>query len=94
EMTTLPEDFRLYQNFPQAFYKVTRLGFDIPENTRVKLVIYDIFGRDVIQLVDSELNPGSYEVKWHAHKLPAGIYYYKLRAGDFVDSKKMVLLNN
>ena|SRR2546425_582691 len=87
-----PVEYRLYQNFPQTFYKVTRIGFDIPETINVKLAIYDVFGRRVCSLVDNKLNTGSYEVVWTAGKLDPGIYYYKLIAGDFVDSRKVFLL--
>jgi hypothetical protein len=90
----LPEQYTLYQNFPQTFYKVTRIGFDIPEDTYVKLAIYDVYGRVVGALVDSELNAGSYEIIWNACKLAPGMYYCKLIAGDFVDSKKIFLLRN
>ena len=89
-----PIEFRLYQNFPQFFYKFTKIGFDLPVDAKVKLLIYDIFGREITSLVEQKLNAGSYEVKWNAIKFPPGIYYYKLIAGDFVDSKKMFLLKH
>ncbi|MFI5211432.1 MAG: T9SS type A sorting domain-containing protein [Ignavibacteria bacterium] len=91
---TMPENYKLYQNFPQTFYKVTRIAFDLPKVSNVRIVIYDVFGRDLNVLIDNELNPGSYEVKWNASNLSAGIYYYKLYADDFVDSKKIFLLKN
>ena len=87
-----PVEYRLYQNFPQTFYKVTRIGFDIPERTNVKLAIYDVFGRNVCVLVNNEMREGSYEVVWTAGKLDPGIYYYKIIAGEFVDSRKVFLL--
>ena len=90
----MPENYKLYQNFPQTFYKVTRIAFDLPKASNVRIVIYDVFGRDMNVLIDNELNPGSYEVKWNASNLSAGIYYYKLYADDFVDSKKIFLLKN
>ncbi|MCI0450434.1 MAG: T9SS type A sorting domain-containing protein [Chlorobi bacterium] len=90
----IPFEFRLYQNFPQSFYKVTKIGFDLPEDCRVKLLIYDVFGREISVLVDQNLKAGSYEVKWNALKVSPGIYYYKVIAGDYIDSKKMFLLKN
>jgi hypothetical protein len=87
-----PVEYRLYQNFPQTFYKVTRIGFDIPETIDVKLAIYDVFGRSVCVLVNNSLKEGSYEVVWTAGKLNPGIYYYKIIAGEFVDSRKVFLL--
>ncbi len=89
-----PENYKLYQNFPQSFYKVTRIAFDIPSETDVRLVVYDVFGQDKEILINSTLKEGSYELKWNASNLNAGIYYYKLYAGDFVDSKKIFLLKN
>jgi hypothetical protein len=90
----IPFEFRLYQNFPQSFYKVTKIGFDLPEDCKVKLLIYDVFGREISVLADQKLKAGSYEVKWNALKFSPGIYYYKIIAKDFVDSKKMFLLSN
>ena len=89
----IPTGFGLYQNFPQTFYKITKIAFDLPIDLEVKLMIYDVFGREVTVLVDDLLKAGSYEVKWNASNVQPGIYYYKIKAGDFVDSKKMFLLN-
>ena len=89
----IPAGFRLYQNFPQTFYKITKIAFDIPTEVNVKLMIYDVYGRKVTVLVEDMLKAGSYEVKWNASNVKPGIYYYKIIAGDFVDSKKMFLLN-
>lgn len=89
-----PREYKLYQNFPQTFYKVTRIGFDLPETSKVKLIICDIFGRVITALIDDKLNAGSYEVKWNAYNLSAGVYYYKIIAGDFIDSKKIFLIKS
>ncbi len=87
-------EYKLYQNFPQSFYKVTRIGFDLPESTYVKLAIYDVFGREVLILINKEFHAGSYEVKWNAYEMKPGVYFYKIRAGEYVESKKMFLINN
>lgn len=91
--STRSDQFCLYQNFPQTFYKVTKIAFDLPEKISAKLMIYDVFGRELGTLIDCELEAGSYEVKWNALNFSPGIYYYKMYAGSFVDSKKMILLN-
>jgi hypothetical protein len=91
---TLPETYKLYQNFPQTFYKVTRIAFDIPKPSNVKIIVYDVFGRDKSVLINNKLKAGSYELKWNASDLNAGVYYYKIYADDFVDSKKIFLLRN
>ncbi len=92
-INTETDEFRLYQNFPQTFYKVTRISFDLPRKVIVKLMIYDVFGREMAMLLNDELDGGSYEIKWNAPNFLAGVYYYKIYAGNFVDSKKMILLN-
>ena len=94
ELDNKPENYRLYQNFPQSFYKFTRISFDIPQKSNVKIVIYDAFGQDKNILLEKELQTGSYELKWNASSLKAGVYYYKIYADEFVDSKKIMLLNN
>ena len=89
-----PAGFRLYQNFPQTFYRVTRIGFDIPEATNVKIGIYDTFGREICVLVDEVLDSGNYEVVFDASsfKLDPGMLMYKIKTGEFADTKKMFLL--
>jgi hypothetical protein len=89
-----PENYKLYQNFPQSFYKTTRIAFDIPAESNVRIVVYDVFGQDKGELCNSQLKAGSYEIKWNAGNLNAGVYYYKLFAGEFVDSKKILLIKN
>ncbi|KXK48507.1 MAG: Cytochrome c554 [Chlorobi bacterium OLB5] len=88
------ENYKLYQNFPPSFYKMTRIAFDIPKESNVKIVIYDVFGQDKEVLLNENLQPGSYELKWNASNLKAGVYYYKLYAENFVDSKKILLIKN
>jgi hypothetical protein len=94
ENNNLPDNFRLYQNFPQTFYKVTRIAFDIPKKSDVRLIIYNVYGIPVKKLVDCELLPGNYEVQWKSLNNKPGVYYYKMFAGDFVDSKKVLLIGN
>lgn len=97
----IPESFRLYQNFPNPFNASSLIKFDIPAvplNKRgerrlsVKLVIFDIIGKEVQTLLDELLQPGSYEASWNADNYPSGIYYYKLTVGDYTETKKAVLI--
>jgi Secretion system C-terminal sorting domain len=102
--TEVPIDYALYQNFPNPFNPVTKIQFAVsPEFTPpeagkgdrgmiVRLVIYDILGREVATLINEQLKPGTYEVEWTAANYPSGVYYYKLTAGDFSETRKMVLL--
>jgi hypothetical protein len=96
EFNLSPAQFRLYQNFPQTFYKVTRVGFDLPKLIHVKLGVFDVFGREICILVDEILPCGSYEVVFDAShfNLEPGLLMYKLKAEEFVDTKKMFLLKN
>ncbi|MGH2574343.1 MAG: LamG-like jellyroll fold domain-containing protein [Ignavibacteria bacterium] len=94
-----PEKFELFQNFPNPFNPITRIKFDIPDfGFRIsnfgftRLAVYDILGREVAVLVNEELKPGSFEVEWDASNYSSGVYFYKIEAGSFTDSKKMVLV--
>jgi hypothetical protein len=93
----VPTSFELYQNFPNPFNPTTKIRFTIPSagaygNIPFRLVIYDVLGREVTTLVNEQLKPGSYEVEWNASNYPSGVYFYKLMAGDFSDTKRMVLI--
>jgi type IX secretion system substrate protein len=88
----IPSKFKLYQNYPNPFNPVTNLRFDISELRFVKLIVYDILGNAVETILNEELKPGTYEVTFSAANYSSGIYYYKLIAGEFTDTKKMVLV--
>jgi hypothetical protein len=92
--TEAPEGFRLYQNYPNPFNPVTKLKFDLPGSGFTSLVIYDITGKSVSTIVNTDLKPGSYVAYWNAESraISSGVYFYVLRSGDFVDSKKMILV--
>jgi hypothetical protein len=88
----LPNTFALYQNYPNPFNPTTTISYDLPVRSRVKLTVYNILGQEVATLVDSEQEPGRYDVKFDAIGLPSGVYFYRLEAGKFVDVKKMILV--
>jgi hypothetical protein len=88
----VPTEYALYQNYPNPFNPTTTIEFDIPEKTNVKLVIYDILGREIETLIDKELEPGKYKLNFTATNLPSGVYFYLIRAGNFVKVKKMTLI--
>jgi hypothetical protein len=92
QISSVVKDFELSQNYPNPFNPSTRINFSIPSKDYVYLRVYDILGREVKTLVDNELNAGEYEFEFDAHNLTSGIYYYSLRAGDYVSVKKMVLV--
>jgi hypothetical protein len=88
----VPEKFKLFQNYPNPFNPATDIKYDIPKESFVKLVIYDILGRELSVLVNETKKPGSYTVKWNPENLPSGVYINKLTAGDFEKTMKMILL--
>ena len=93
----ISSDFHISQNYPNPFNPSTRINFSIPypsgsEQTLVKLIIYDVLGREVTVLLNENLNAGNYEVTWDGTNYPSGVYYYKLQAGNYSETKKMVLL--
>ena len=88
----LPEGFELKQNYPNPFNPVTTINYSIPSNGNVKLKIYDILGREVATLVNETKAPGNYEVNFNAANLPSGVYFYRLQTGDFIQTKKMILM--
>lgn len=93
----LPSAFTLYQNYPNPFNPVTRIKFDIASNVKretanVKLIIYDILGREIASPVNEQLSPGTYEVVWDAFNYPSGVYFYKLITDVNNETKRMVLI--
>jgi hypothetical protein len=97
QSSKIPDKYFLYQNYPNPFNPTTIIKFEIPsdvkrEMSNVRLIIFDITGREITTLVNEQLNPGTYEVTFDGSNLPSGIYFYKLTAGDFTDTKKLVLI--
>ena len=92
EETTLPTEFALKQNFPNPFNPTTTIKYSIPKLSFVTIKIYDVLGSEVATLVNEEKPVGTYELTWNAENLPSGVYFYQLRAGTFVETKKMLLL--
>jgi photosystem II stability/assembly factor-like uncharacterized protein len=95
--STIPENFHLFQNYPNPFNPVTKIRFDIPSEgkslkAKVKILVYDILGKEIATLVNEQLQPGTYEVTFDGSQLPSGVYFYQLRAGEFSETKKMILL--
>ncbi|RKZ00245.1 MAG: hypothetical protein DRQ13_00810 [Ignavibacteriae bacterium] len=97
--TTVPTEFSLEQNYPNPFNPSTKIKFTIPsvtlsevEGSLVTMKIYDVLGKEVATLVNEEKPAGTYEILFNAMNLSSGIYFYQLRAGNFVDTKKIVLI--
>jgi len=88
----LPNEFSLYQNYPNPFNPATIIKFDLPKESYVKLVVYDLTGRAVSVLVDGYLRAGSHELSFKGSNLASGIYYYELSSAGYRDVKKMSLI--
>jgi len=88
----IPEHFSLSQNFPNPFNPKTIINFQLPMFNYVSLKVYDILGREAATLVNQQLKAGTYEADWDAVNYPSGVYYYKLTAGEYSETKKMILL--
>jgi hypothetical protein len=87
-----PKEFSLTQNYPNPFNPLTNIKFEIPQNSFVRISVYNLLGQEIEMLVDEEKAAGSYEINFSANDLPNGIYIYKMQAGSFIQTRKMILL--
>lgn len=88
----IPDYFSLSQNYPNPFNPNTSIKFSIPKSSFVNITIYNMLGEEVVILVNQELKPGTYEADFDGSNLPSGTYFYRLQAGNYTETKKMVLL--
>jgi len=98
----IPNEFRLNQNYPNPFNPSTIIRFSIPEESFVTIKVFNTLGEEITTLINENIIAGNYEVEFSAkggsasggdaYSLPSGIYFYQLRAGSFVETKKMVLM--
>jgi hypothetical protein len=88
----IPSAFRLFQNYPNPFNSSSKFKVQSSKFGLVRIEVFDILGRLVGVLLNEELEPGTYEVEWDAANFPSGVYCYKLTAGDFTETRKMVLI--
>ena len=88
----IPDKYSLEQNYPNPFNPSTTIEFAVPKEVQVNLSIYDILGARVKELKNEVLKPGYYEVEFNASDLASGVYFYRIKAGDFIQTKKMILL--
>jgi hypothetical protein len=84
--------YSLSNNYPNPFNPSTTISYSVPELSFVTIIVYDVLGKEISTLVNNEKPVGSYEVEFNATALPSGIYFYKLQAGSFVETKEMVLM--
>jgi len=92
QSTEITKEFVLHQNYPNPFNPTTTLSFSLPSKSYVSLKVFDALGREVSILVSEELPAGTYTLQWSAAGLASGVYFYRLQAGSFTETKKLVLL--
>ncbi|MBN2570824.1 MAG: T9SS type A sorting domain-containing protein [Ignavibacteriales bacterium] len=88
----IPNKFRLEQNYPNPFNPTTTINYSVPENSMVKIKVYDVLGKEIETLVNSEHSVGNYSVEFDASNLTSGIYFYKLITENYIETKKMILM--
>jgi subtilisin family serine protease len=88
----LAEQYELHQNFPNPFNPATTIGFAIPKKSIVSLRIFNLLGQEVAILANDELAAGTYQIRWHPENLASGTYFYRLQAGQYAESKKLLYL--
>ncbi|MCL4279203.1 MAG: T9SS type A sorting domain-containing protein, partial [Ignavibacteriaceae bacterium] len=87
-----PSAYKIEQNYPNPFNPSTTISYFIPTSSFVILKVYDILGNEIRSLVNEEKTPGNYQLEFNAANLPTGIYFYRLQAGSFIETRKMVLM--
>ncbi len=89
---SIPNNYLLFQNYPNPFNPSTKIKFALLQNSQTKLIIYDLLGREIQTLINKELEAGYHEINFDASSFPGGVYFYRIQAGDFIQTKKMILI--
>ena len=97
DIKPIPKEFALHDNYPNPFNPVTTINYDLPKEGNVRLIIYDIMGREIAELNNGFMPAGYHSVKWNARnqfgaEVSAGVYFYQIQAGQFTKTQKMILL--
>jgi hypothetical protein len=87
-----PADYHLFQNYPNPFNASTTIRYSLPHKRRVTLRIYDLLGREILKLIDEEKPAGVYEITWNASPYPSGVYFLRMNAGKFSETRKVVMV--
>ena len=88
----LPTDYRMEQNYPNPFNPSTVIEFSIPHSCNVSLKVFNQLGQEIATLISEELHSSKYKINWDASGISSGVYYYQIRAGDFIQTKKLLLI--
>lgn len=90
--TQIPKEYKLSQNYPNPFNPVTKINYSLPKSGFVTMKVYDMLGREVVNLISENKTAGNYSVDFNASNLTSGVYFYRLESNGFVDTKKMMLV--
>jgi hypothetical protein len=90
--SSIPEMLFLSQNYPNPFNPTTTISFSFPSRSFVSLKVFDVMGRDVATIVSEEMPAGNYSRQWNAAGMPSGVYFFRLHAGAYTETKKLLLL--
>ena len=88
----VPAEYKIYQNYPNPFNPSTKIKFDVPDNSKIKLSVFDVAGKEIAVLLNDKLMPGSYEFSWNASEFSSGAYFYRIQSKDFTETKRMLLI--
>ncbi|MBK8552260.1 MAG: T9SS type A sorting domain-containing protein [Ignavibacteria bacterium] len=88
----IPEQYFLGQNYPNPFNPVTKINYELRVTSYAELVVYDVLGKEVTTLVNVKQSPGTYQVEFDGSGLPSGVYFYRINAGEFTETKRMILV--
>ena len=89
---SIPTEYAMTQNYPNPFNPATRISYQLPEAGNVKITVFDISGKQIATLVNGQQNAGFYDINFDGSRFASGVYFYKLEAGNFVETKKMLLI--
>ena len=92
DIGSIPHEYSLSQNHPNPFNPVTTIEYTLPRSGEVSLIVYNLLGEQVVRLVNNFQSAATYEISWDASSVASGIYFYRLQSGDFVQTRKMLLL--
>jgi len=92
EELNIPKEFKLYQNYPNPFNASTTIKYDVSKHSKVIIKLYNIYGQEIETLIDEEQSTGSYRIKWIPKNIVSGIYIFQLKAGNYIETKKLSYL--
>jgi hypothetical protein len=92
QLDLIPAHFGLHQNYPNPFNPSTTIEFDVQSLSRVRVAVYDVLGKETARLVDDDRPAGHYAVRFDASRIPSGVYFYRMTAGEFSQVRKLIVV--